>query len=505
MKNTIRIFSLLFIFMGSLLAEGMLKISALSGEVECALAGAEWKPASLNQELNSGDKIRTKTGKAELFFAEGTTVKIKENSLLELNKIQCTEQKQNSSLKLFFGGIKAKVVKLSQGGSFDVQSPKIIAAVKGTEFALDTTNELTELQVLEGVVAITDLLKEKEFFVRENEKAAFRDGLLENPRQMDPSEINRIREGFDFSGRAAPGAGARTPGLGGADIEKEVKELRELRNDLAELKDRSNLEDKQDLLERISDVQLGKTTMDMHGYRVRTDNYVLRPEPKMLQMLNITKREGGPNAGISSFEINDTFNKNLPPNYMDVKIALKNQKGWFDKLNPPEYFLEKETAAIRNPYGDVILDEVALSNPEWNKDLTKPMWEQPFKEKFSINDKMKWRHDYNYAAATEKFTEEYFNNKIDVISDGESTGTTLPYDISKASLTSDGGILFKDTYKDGTFLEKYIYLINDAGLVQPLKDIDKGNLTWEMIYKANEFGPRTIDLIVLPAIFGELF
>jgi len=493
MNKITAVFSILLVFLTSVLsAEPMLKISALSGEVDCSVAGAPWKAAVLNQELNTSDKIRTGNGKAELLFAEGTSLKLKENSLLDLINIQCAAQKQNSSLKLILGAVKAKVTKLSAGGSFEVSSPKIIAAVKGTEFSMETTGDITEVRVLEGIVAVSELLREKEIFVRENERAGFRDGLLENPRQMNPSEIQGVREGYEVSQRGL--FNARSAGFGGSETEKEAREIRELRSDLAEVKDRSNLEDKQDLLERISDVQLGKTTMDMHGYRLRTDNYVLRPQPDILQLLNITKREGGPDAGISSFEINDTFNKNLPENYMDVKIALRNNSEWFDNTKFPSYYLKTETAAIRNPHGDVILNEVTLTLPLWNNTASK--YEQPFNETFKINSNLKWSHDYNAS-----FQETYKdNNPL-----GGVTGTALPYTVSKPVKTSDGGFLVKDTYADGTYLEKYVYLIDESGAVQPLSDIDKGNLVWEMIYKAPEFGTRSIDLIVIPAIFGELF
>ncbi len=358
MKKILFLLSFLFVFSGLLPAETtVLKISALSGEVDCSLAGGDWKPALLNQELNTSDKIRTRNGRAELLFSEGTTIRIKESSLLDLEKIQCAGERQNSSFKLFFGGLKAKVTKLKAGGSFEVSTPKIVAAIKGTEFILDTTELSSELRVLEGVVALYDLLRVKELFIKENEKAEYRDGLLGNPRGMEPGEVQGIKTLYEFSSiRNGQNSPFFSPS-GRGDIEADTKEMKALRNDLADLKDRSNLEDKQDLLERISDVQLGKTAMDMHGYRVRTDNYVLRPRPDLLQLLNITKREGGPDAGISSFEINDTFNKNLPDNYIDVKVAIRDSSnGIVLKNGNPDYWLKLETAAIRNPHGDVILN-----------------------------------------------------------------------------------------------------------------------------------------------------
>ncbi len=504
MKKIYVLISLLFIFTGLLPADNnaVLKISALSGEVDCSLAGADWKPAVLNQALRTSDKIRTRNGRAELLFPEGTTIRIKESSLLDLVNIQCAAEKQNSSFKLFFGELKAKVTKLKDGGSFVIATPKIVAAVKGTEFILGTTNETSDLQVLEGIVALHDLLREKEIFVRENEKANYRDGLLGDPRNMEPGEIQGFRAGYELASLRNERSRSLAPGN---DTDAETKEMKDLRNDLAEVKDRSNLEDKQDLLERISDVQMGKTAIDMHGYRVRTDNYVLRPLPNILQLLNITKREGGPDSGISSFEINDTFNKNLPDNYMDVRIALHNNASWFNSGTAPEYWLLQETSAIRNPHGDVIFDNVILNTPQWNSTLSTPMWEQPFKEDFSINGNYKWTHKYDYNFTNGNFSEYYINNATTPVTTYSTATNPLPYTVSDPVKTADGGILFKDTYGDNTWLEKYVYLINDAGVVQPLADIGKPTLNWEMIYRAPEFGSNSIDLIVLPEIFNELY
>ena len=289
-------------------------------------------------------------------------------------------------------------------------------------------------------------------------------------------------------------------------ILKETKEMKELRTDLADLKDRSNLEDKQDLLERISDIQLGKTAVDMHGFRVRTDNYVLRPLPNMLQLLNITKREGGPDAGISSFEINDTFNKNLPANYMDVKTAIKGSvNGITLKNGNPDYWLKIETAAIRNPHGDVILNEVGLSDPSWNS--ASSMFEQPFNETFKINTITKWSHDYS-ATFVETYTD---NNPAGAVTTTvTASDPALPYTVTP-SITSDNAFLIKTTFADNTFLETYRYYVNDSGVVQPLT-LDKyaqtlrmPNLNWEIVYKATEFGTRTIDLLIIPEIFSHLF
>jgi hypothetical protein len=509
-KNTVIgiILSFALTFISEAEQNFLVKITNLSGEVEVLKAGGNWQQASLNQNLNADDKIRTKNGKVELKFSDGTTISIAENSNLDLVQVKSADTK-NSILKLLFGKLKAKVSKLNQGDSFEIHSPKVIAAVKGTEFVMETTDAETKVAVLEGIVALSDILREKEIFIKENEKAYFKEGLLNNPQELSPEEQKMLKEIFETGMKFEKPTTAQIIG-GEKDLENLQREICELKADLLEIKSRSNLEDKQDLLERISDVQLGKSTMDMHGYRVRTDNYVLRPKPDTIMMLNLTKREGGPNAGISSLEITDTFNKDLPSKFMDVKISLY-KDSWFNPDKPLEYYLIKETSVLRNPYGDTIKNIVDFKDPIFDNSLG--FYRQPFTESFLINDTKKWVHTLIYTNG--EFIEEYINLY------GTTTGydlngyPKLPYEI-ELSLTDEGGFIKKHIYPDGTYLKEGFYLVDDVGAVHHLLDVFNSidfyefentllKYNWELIYEATEFNGRTIDLIVLPQIFNELY
>jgi hypothetical protein len=254
---------------------------------------------------------------------------IRENSTLDILNLKPENTAGSSRIKLWLGKLKAKVTKQNADGGFEVETPSIIAAVKGTEFIVGTSLNDSEVMVLEGLVAVYDLLREKELLIKENEKAGFRDGLFNKPGDMSPDEQKNLRNMFD--------TGSLRQHSIGNDRAELTKEIRELRSELLDIKDRSSLEDKQDLLERISDVQMGKSAVDMNGYRVRTDNYVLRPQPNTIMFLNLTKREDGPNKGITSLEISDKFNKDLPSSFMDVKRRLYNED-WFNETKP-EFWL----------------------------------------------------------------------------------------------------------------------------------------------------------------------
>ncbi|MFH1824237.1 MAG: FecR family protein [Candidatus Firestonebacteria bacterium] len=515
-KNFLIGMFLCFVFAITTMAEqsSFVTITELSGEVEVSIAGGEWQQVNLNQNLNTADKIRTKNGKAELKFSNGTTLNLRENSNLDLVQIKSTNNSQNSILKLFFGKIKAKVSKLNQDDSFEIHSPKVIAAVKGTEFVMETTNEETEVLVLEGIVALSDILREKEIFIKENEKAYFKEGLLNNPRELSPEEQKTIKEIFETGMKLEKPTTAQTIGI--EDDSKNLqREIRELRSDLLEIKDRSNLEDKQDLLERISDVQLGKSAMDMHGYRVRTDNYVLRPKPNTIMMLNITKREGGPNAGVSSLEISDIFNKDLPKNFMDVKIALYGDD-WFNPDKPLEYYLTKEISVLRNPFGDTIKNIVNFDDPIFDNSGDFGFYRQPFIETFKINDVEKWEFKLTYNNIAETFNKaEYIDLNGVHMGQNTSGNPNLPFDV-ELSLTKEGGFMITHIYPDETYFKTGLYLVDDSGTVHSVLDVFNSvnfyefqntllKYNWELVYEATEFDGRTIDLIVLPKIFNELY
>ncbi len=480
-------------------ATGSLALFSTSGTVEFSDDGTSWKAAQSGQSLVSPQKIRTGNGTAQLKFADGTLINMKENSMIDLVQANCDGVKQDSVLKLWYGMLKAKVTKLQPGSRFEAHTPKVVAAVKGTEFILETTADASVLSVLEGLVALSDILREKQVFVKENERSAFHEGVFETPREMSPDEVSGLKGGFETGmlNRRASGA----PSSGREDFSPaELQEIKDLKKDLADVKSRANLENKLDMLDQIADIQLGKTLVDMHGYQVRSENYILRPTPDSMMMLNITKRSEGPNAGITSLEITDVFNKNLPDNFIDVKIALARQT-W---TQMPEYFYKSETSALRNPYGDSIIDLLTYQAPI---QLSNGNYSQQLVETFSIDNSQKWLRDYDPARTNKNLYQD---------ATGSTLATDMPYTVKTDSILDASGNLIgmrtTDTYKDSTTMSKDMYLINDLGTPQDLLAMflqpnflaNIYNFNWELVWTATAFSGRSIDMVVIPQIFGDI-
>ncbi|MBP7653683.1 FecR domain-containing protein [Candidatus Dependentiae bacterium] len=110
------------------------------------------KKTTLNSTVNEGDLIETEFSEksyADILFSNGTYIRLKENSKLKLIK---TSNKFKLNLKS--GKIFVNVEKLHKNQSFVVFTPVSVVGVRGTKFALETTDRQSYICVCEGIVAV---------------------------------------------------------------------------------------------------------------------------------------------------------------------------------------------------------------------------------------------------------------------------------------------------------------------------------------------------------------
>ena len=112
------------------------EISALSGQVEFLKGGAgDWEKAALNQKLESGDKIRTGPGSgATLALDDGSVLQLSpeaEFAIQTLSRDSNTKQLE-SLLAILKGKVRAQVTPLTEGSRFEIETPAMVAAVRGT-------------------------------------------------------------------------------------------------------------------------------------------------------------------------------------------------------------------------------------------------------------------------------------------------------------------------------------------------------------------------------------
>lgn len=117
------------------------------------------------RDISTGDKIyiadvikTAESGFVSLRFPSGTLVNVQPESVVKLASLDCLEERESCviSLDAQSGGITTNVTqRKDQPARFNVRTPHASAAVRGTEFDIDASDEQVLVGVTEGDVAVT--------------------------------------------------------------------------------------------------------------------------------------------------------------------------------------------------------------------------------------------------------------------------------------------------------------------------------------------------------------
>ncbi len=134
------------------------KLEIISGQIKLTRVGST-KTDLITQscELYSGDLLETlRESKASLVYGDGTTMRIKERTLVEL---------QPMSIKVFKGKTWYKFTK--RGSEFKIETPTLVAGIRGTEFEVAVSSrKKTSVSVVEGAVAVNSTTKGRGLVLR---------------------------------------------------------------------------------------------------------------------------------------------------------------------------------------------------------------------------------------------------------------------------------------------------------------------------------------------------
>ena len=127
-------------------------LTSMSGQVEWLKAGTSaWKAAQVNQKLENGDKIRTDEGaQATLVLDDGSTLQLSPGSefaIQGLTKDAATDRLE-TTLAILKGRVKAEVTPLQEGSKFEIETPVLVAAVRGTTYSVGVNPD--------GSISVTD-------------------------------------------------------------------------------------------------------------------------------------------------------------------------------------------------------------------------------------------------------------------------------------------------------------------------------------------------------------
>ncbi len=119
-----------------------------------------WLPVEKNMPLEEGDLLRTGSGAfAEILIDDGSLLKVEENTEIALDELSADSETKRieSTIFLKIGRLLSNIVRFTYPGSrFDIETPTMVAGVRGTEFVVETADsEKTDVGVFEGEVAVT--------------------------------------------------------------------------------------------------------------------------------------------------------------------------------------------------------------------------------------------------------------------------------------------------------------------------------------------------------------
>jgi len=131
------------------------KAKSLTGSVQIKRASkTQFKVMKQGMQIRVGDEIATRNGNLLIEFADGSTVRLEENSSLVFNKLSHFGKTGmvDTRLRLKRGSLSTEVSPLVKGSRYEITTPSAVAAVRGTKFRLLTEGQETKLEVVEGTV-----------------------------------------------------------------------------------------------------------------------------------------------------------------------------------------------------------------------------------------------------------------------------------------------------------------------------------------------------------------
>ncbi|MFC1515076.1 FecR domain-containing protein, partial [Candidatus Omnitrophota bacterium] len=132
--------------------------------------------------------------------------------------------------------------------------------------------------------------------------------------ESDPLLANSDASGADDFSDAFPGSSADdTAGM--APIRQErydvIDVIPGLRSDINDLLRDTTQRQRDWIIDKISDAQRGKVLTDGRGNRTRVEQYVFRPTPNKVTVVNLNYRSAGVNAGVTTLRFTTAFNAPL--------------------------------------------------------------------------------------------------------------------------------------------------------------------------------------------------
>lgn len=504
------------------------QIDSITRQVEVqSKGGSSWKKAQNKMTLSTDDKIRTgRRSVARMKLLDGSKVLLLQNSQAEMENLSSVEK----TIKLLKGRIRAVVAKIKGGNNFKVKTPVGVASVRGTDFEVEVSEEGDQMNVsvLEGQVGVSKL------------------GVM-----ADEVVLN-AGEKISFGAEGEMGAPEKS---GSAMDQQEVRS--EIMN--SQVKDAVLAMAAEE--SRSADFQVGKSLIDVHGQRVRVEEYITRPQSNQFKLVVLNDRPDR----FDYFTYKGTFNTTLPE---DLSIALRQVGGTLGSASP-DYYLTAYESLMSNTIDNIIdsgsgghlvritfdgtyytltdptdptntrtIEAAALQNdgtyriynPRSDSFTTVSAANRDEALKVSVLDSTTgayrnlasgdtlWRTRYNSNSFTvNNVTKTAFSKKSGVTNtlaiDFDADFTNRPILTISENPSGSAALHNRLTlyYADGSKLTYNNYIINDEGKIAPASSFqglsnsadyqtELNNWNYEQDVTATEMGNRSIRLVIDPRI-----
>ena len=562
-----------------ILVDAIAVVSDFVGDCYVKQSGANnYEKVAINMPVYQGDEFKTGPGSfVEITFDDASIIRLDSNTVMKIQELTRKENIARTIFNIAWGRLLAVVDKLKTPESaFEVHTKMAIAAVKGTELAVETDDNKTALGVYEGVVDYSGkdekgnrienkyVEKGKESIVsKENRKPTNPERLrtmlhLEKQFANLREEIRVIREIRVKEGKEGVikyriqkklekegkkiGESNTEITVGGTNenigkVEKRIKNYlrNKIRNEFAKAREHAYEDLKWVNSEMKADLNLGKTMTDVHGNRIRIEEYIFRPNPRQVDLLSLTLRE----KRLDYLRAQNIFNTDLPKRIPEWVW----QKEWI--IKPPIYKIEERVRFSNTidrvdtlvKYGYDSYSPGTIVQPLEQTFVQEPLkkdniWQlMEYETMLSINGSVKEhrkqiiRRDSTLNAPIVEWIkmpdDKTFKTNTEVLDSCKAIANS-PYLLADYNLAYENvarGNVFniidepvnpgtidlawkqKRYYNDGSWLETKLYLIDDYGNIKRFPTTLSSWLSLifdtnvEMILNSNEFKAGDIDIV----------
>lgn len=152
-------------------------------------------PLKAGDLLWAGDFLETgSSGRVDVQLSASMAFRISENTRLGIDKLLLSEKGElQDELKLFQGGIYAKIGKGEKNSLFRVSTPTLVASVRGTEFYLETKKDYSQISVTKGKVEVATKEGEKRE-VFEGEKIETKESGELKQEKLSLQELKKLKD-----------------------------------------------------------------------------------------------------------------------------------------------------------------------------------------------------------------------------------------------------------------------------------------------------------------------